>query len=326
MKLTKKWAKKNISMSKRRKGEIGKGILVNGAVICIEVVAISLSLISGLADQGYGDNVNATVNATVNAPKYATGTFNASIDVSLITGFNSGQFDLTFNSSVVNVTDVKDGEINGEAVPIFMWNFLDADTIKVLVNMPMDMGVNGSGYLAEVEFEVKGRSGDKSNLNISGLLVDTEAKKIDADWLGSEVRIRQTVVSVEAPVYVAGTFNATVKIDNVTDFNTGQFDLSFNSSVVNVIDVKDGEIDGEAVPIFMWNFVDADTVKVLVNMPMSVGVNGSGYLAEVEFEVKGEEGEKSKLDISNELLMDTEAKEIDAGWINAEIRIGAVVE
>jgi len=163
-------------------------------------------------------------------------------------------------------------------------------------------------------------------LNISGLLVDTEAKKIDADWFDSEVTIRRTVVSVEAPEYVSGTFNATVMIDNVTDFNTGQFDLIFNSSVVNLTDVKDGEISGKAVSIFMWNFVDADTVKVLVNMPMGVGVNGSGYLAEVEFEVKGEEGEKSKLDISNELLVDTEAKEIDAGWINAEIRIGAVVE
>ncbi len=309
-------------MSERRKGKIGKGILVNSAVVCIAVLAISLLLIPGLAAQGNGD----TVNVTVTAPEYATGTFNASIDVSSVTGLNSGQFDLSFDSDVVNVTDVKEGGINGEAVPIFMWNFVDADTVKVLVNIPMDVGVNGSGYLAKVMFEVKGRNGDKNNLNISGLLVDTEAKEIDADWFGSEVTIRQTVVSVEAPEYVSGTFNATVKIDNATDFNTGQFDLTFNSSVVNVTGVKEGEINGEAVPIFMWNFVDADTVKVLVNMPMGVGVNGSGYLAEVEFEVKGEEGEKSMLDISNELLVDTEAKEIDAGWINAEIRIGTVVE
>ncbi len=322
MELTKKGGANDRSMSKRRKDKIGEGVLVNCAVVCIAVLAVSLSLIPGLAAQGDG----ASVNVTVNAPEYVTGTFNAGIDVDIIMGFNSGQFDLTFDSSVVNVTDVRGGEINGEAVPIFMWNFVDADTIKVLVNMPMDVGVNGSGYLAEVEFEVKGRSGDKSNLNISGLLVDTEAKEIDADLFGGEVTIRRTVVSVAAPEYVSGTFNATVRIDNVTDFNTGQFDLTFNSSVVNVTNVKDGKIRGEAVAIFMWDSVDADTVKVLVNMPMGVGVNGSGYLAEVEFEVKGEEGEKSKLDISNELLVDTKAKEIDAGWINAEIRIGTVAE
>jgi hypothetical protein len=35
-------------------------------------------------------------------------------------------------------------------------------------------------------------------------------------------------VRVNAPEYVAGTFNATIDVDNVTDFNSGQFDLSFN--------------------------------------------------------------------------------------------------
>ncbi len=98
-------------------------------------------------------------------------------------------------------------------------------------------------------------------------------------------------VQVNAPEYVAGTFNATIDVVNVTDLNSGQFDLSFNSSVVNVTDVKAGEIDGVAVPIFMWHFFDADTVRVLISMPMDVGANGSGSLAEIEFEEKGNSGE-----------------------------------
>jgi len=92
-------------MSKRRKDNIEKGVLVNCTVVCIAVAAISLSLISGLAAQGDGDNANVTVNA----PEYVTGTFNASIDVDSITSFNSGQFDLTFDLSVVNVTNVRGG-------------------------------------------------------------------------------------------------------------------------------------------------------------------------------------------------------------------------
>ena len=303
-------------MSKRRKDKIERGVLIRGAVICIAVAAISFSLIPGLAAQGTGD----TVKVTVNAPAYVEETFNVTIDVDNVTEFNSGQFDLSFNSSVLNVTDVKDGEIDGKAVPILLWNFVDAETIRALVSMPMDVGVNGSGYLAEVEFEVKGKSGDKSKLDISGLLVDTEAKEIDADWYGDEVTVPRTVVTVDAPESVSGSFNATLRIDNVTDLNSGQFDLSFNSSIVNVTDVKDGEIDGKAVPIFIWNFVDADTVRVLVSMPMGVGVNGSGYLAEVAFEVKGRGGDKSNLDISG-LLVDTEAKEIDTDWYGDEVTI-----
>jgi hypothetical protein len=88
---------------------------------------------------------------------------------------------------------------------------------------------------------------------------------------------------VNAPAYVEGTFNATIDVANVTDLNSGQFDLSFNSSVVNLTTVRDGEIDGLAVPIFMWNFFDADTVRVLISIPKDVGVNGSGYLTEIEF-------------------------------------------
>ena len=122
------------------------------------------------------------VEARVNAPEYVAGTFNATIDVANVTDFNSGQFDLSFNSSVVNVTDVKEGEIGGVAVPIFMWNFFDADTVRVLISIPKDVGVNGSGYLTEIKFEVKGNSGEKSTLNISNeMLVDTKAKKIDAE-------------------------------------------------------------------------------------------------------------------------------------------------
>jgi hypothetical protein len=128
-------------------------------------------------------------------------------------------------------------------------------------------------------------------------------------------------VRVNAPESVDGTFNATIDVANVTDLNSGQFDLSFNSSVVNVTDVKEGEIDGVAVPIFMWNFFDTDTVRVLVCMPMDVGVNGSGYLAKIEFEVKGNSGEKSTLNISNEMLVDTKAKKIDAEWYDDEVTV-----
>ncbi|RCV65572.1 Cohesin domain-containing protein [Methanophagales archaeon] len=128
-------------------------------------------------------------------------------------------------------------------------------------------------------------------------------------------------VLVNAPEHVAGTFNATIDVVNVTDFNSGQFDLSFNSSVVNVTEVNEGEIDGVAVPIFMWNFFDADTVRVLVSMPMDVCANGSGSLAGIEFEVKGNSGGKSTLNISNEMLVDTKAKKIDAKWYGDAVTV-----
>ncbi|NQE05887.1 hypothetical protein C5S32_08450 [ANME-1 cluster archaeon GoMg1] len=296
-----------------------KSSMVGTAVllVLIAMVFAALAFVPAIASAAQEE-----VEVRVNAPAYVEGTFNATIRIDSVTDLSSGQFDLSFNSGVVNITNVKEGEIDGVAVPIFMWHFFDADTVRVLVCMPMDVGANGSGSLAEIEFEVKGNGGEKSALNISNeMLVDTKAKKIDAEWYDDEVTVLGTKVSVNAPAYVEGTFNATIRIDSVTDLSSGQFDLSFNSGVVNVTEVKEGEIDGVAVPIFMWNFFDADTVRVLICMPMDVGVNGSGYLAEIEFEVKGNSGEKSTLDLSNRQLVDTKAKKIDAEWYDGEVTV-----
>jgi len=496
-------------MSKSRKDKIEKSLLVKGAVICFAIVAISFSLISGLAAQGTGD----TVNVSVNVPEYVEGTFNASIDVDSITDFNSGEFDLSFNSSVVNVTGVKDGKINRANVPIFNWDFIDADTVKVLVKLPGAEGASGSGNLAEIEFEVKGKGGDKSKLDISKVLLsDTSGvKEIEAEWYDAEVTvgaaelpnmtmtvtpgaipvsvptlvtinvtdgttgapingaivkisklpwwpgesnttingecsfnvtsnypgsidvdvtapgyndasaelivatgptlaweiepptsveqgdnvtfdlcfsepasyvisiknssglvvtswsgtekdpepvtwtmttsdalgdytieitiedvvvatrmftvsepIERVLVTVNAPEYVekGGTFIVTIEVETVTDLNAAQFDLSFNSSVVNVTDVKDGKINGANVTIFDWRLnPDKDTARVIIMMPIGEGVSGSGYLAEVEFEMKGEAGEKSELKFSNGKLVDSEAKEIAAKWIGDEVTV-----
>ena len=304
-------------MNKRRKDEIEKNVLVRGAVICIAIAAISFSLISGLAAQGTG--------VTVNAPEYVEGTFNASIDVDSVTGFNSGQFDLAFDSSVVNVTDVTDGSLDGETIPVSDWERLDNDTIRVILDVSGIAGVSGSGDLATICFAVVGATGAKSTLNISnGLLVNTEAEAILAEWINDEVTVgtMPVQVTVNAPEYVEGTFDASIDVDSVADFNSGQFDLAFDSSVVNVTDVVDGSLDGEAIPVSDWERLDNDTIRVILDVLGIAGVNGSGNLATISFEVVGATGAKSALDISNGLLVNTEAEATPAEWIDDEVIVG----
>ena len=308
-------------MSKRKKNKIEKGVLVNGAVICFAMVVISFSLIPGLAAQGAGDSVNVTVNA----PGYAEGTFNASIDVESVTNFNSGQFDLAFDSSVVNVTDVTDGSLDGETIPVSDWERLDNDTIRVILDVSGIEGVNGSGNLATICFAVVGATGAKSMLNISkGLLVNTDAEAIPAEWIDDAVTVgsMSVQVSVNAPEYVEGTFDASIDVDSVTNFNSGQFDLAFDSSVVSVTDVADGSLDGEAIPVSDWDRLDNDTIRVILDVSGIAGVNGSGNLATITFAVVGKTGAKSVLDISNGLLVNTEAEAIPGEWIDDEVTVG----
>jgi len=150
-----------------------------------------------------------------------------------------------------------------------------------------------------------------NKLSIPGIAVLLILAAIAVTSLAVTPVVAQPVeVRVNAPEYVeeGATFVATIDVDSVTDFNSAQFDLSFDSSVVEVIYIKDGEINGEEVPIFGWSFMDAETVRPIVMMGQGEGVSGSGYLAEIEFEVKGDEGDVSVLNISNGMLMDKKGK------------------
>jgi len=110
-------------------------------------------------------------------------------------------------------------------------------------------------------------------------------------------------------------------VDNVIDFNLGQFDLSFNSSVVNVTDVVDGNLDGTAVSVDEWVFVDKDTIRVILELSGITGVSGSGYLVKICFDVNGEEGDESVLDISNGILYNNKEGEIPVEWFDDKVSV-----
>jgi hypothetical protein len=143
-------------------------------------------------------------------------------------------------------------------------------------------------------------------------------------------------VNASEEVEEGESFVVTIDIKDVTDFTSGQFDLSFDSSVVDAddTDVTEGNINGVTIPILMSKVVDSGTIRVThLMLPIGTAVSGSGYLAKIEFEVKGEGGAECMLNISNGQLVkivkgdkwDTK-EEIPATWIDAEIRIGGEEE
>ena len=161
-----------------------------------------------------------------------------------------------------------------------------------------------------IHFRVKDNDGQWSEFDTTSLTIKSGGNEIAR-------------VEVNAAEYVGEgeSFEATIDVDSITNFNSGQFDLSFDSSVVKVTDVVDGRIAGEVIPAVRWVFIDENTIRVLVAMPEIKGVSGSGYLAKVIFKAVGKGGEKSVLDISKGLLVNTEAEEIPVEWIDDEVRI-----
>jgi hypothetical protein len=142
-------------------------------------------------------------------------------------------------------------------------------------------------------------------------------------------------VIVNAPEFVSGTFDVTIDIYNVVDLTSGNFDLYFDPDVVNALDVESGNIDGTEVPLGMCRVMD-DKVIVTIKLPDAGLVSGSGYLATIGFEVAGNDGDTSALEVSDGELFSyiqygsilhgyegsTGDKEINVDWSGDVVTVG----
>ena len=139
------------------------------------------------------------------------------------------------------------------------------------------------------------------------------------------------LVSVEAPQGVdsGSTFTVRVSVGEVTDFDVGQFDISFDTSVLAIDNITpgvgftDGSIGGTTIPIAATAQRSAGTVRVVLNVPGVPGVSGSGYLSEVHFRVIGSDGSSSPIDLTNVLLGDNTANEIPSLPQGASVVVGS---
>ena len=134
-------------------------------------------------------------------------------------------------------------------------------------------------------------------------------------------------VMVNAPEFVSGTFEVTIDIEDVTNLDSGQFDLSFDPDVVSFVDVEPGSVDDTEVPTEgKWRLMEGGIVRVTFNLPGADGVSGSGYIARIIFEAVGAQGDASTIDISEGLLVDIEALKIPADWFNDTMTIGTATQ
>ena len=130
--------------------------------------------------------------------------------------------------------------------------------------------------------------------------------------LMNPVTAHQTNVNINAPEKAVDNFSVTIDIENVTDLDSGQFDLHFNPALVCVTSIDDGTIDKTIIPINNWALVKKNTIRVLFNIPDIDGVSGSGTLATIHFKtiVPGD----CIIDMSDGLLVNNMAQVIPANW------------
>jgi len=146
---------------------------------------------------------------------------------------------------------------------------------------------------------------------------------------------QEAEVSVNAPEYVEEkeTFDVTIDVEGIADFNSGMFDLTFDHKVVKVDDVTDGRIDDTEIPVAMWAPMDSDTIKVMLELSGDTTASGSGYLAGITFKVEGDAGDESALEIAEGELVkyvfeDERAtpEAIEVNWNGALVKVAVEEE
>ena len=158
------------------------------AVGLIVIIVLAVVLTGGSSPNG-GSGLTVSIDAP--AEVSAGGELTVRVAVGEVVDFDSANYDITYDSDVLEVTGVGNGSIGNTTIPILNWNF-DQSKVRVINNVPGLPGVNGSGYLAEVYFNVVGSSGDSSDLKFDGscVLYTIEVVQIEAQWADGSVRVK----------------------------------------------------------------------------------------------------------------------------------------
>lgn len=159
---------------------------------------------------------------------------------------------------------------------------------------------------------------------LSTLVIACESKPAQSNesQLPLNIELNGPVVSISAPEEVSEAFDVSVDINNIAELDSGQFDLCFDSQVIEAIDVNNGSIGETVIPVDMWQSIDTNTIRVLFNLTGVDGVTGSGNLATIHFNTTGTGGDSSIIEISDGLLVDNEANEIsEVNWLEDTVHL-----
>ena len=158
----------------------------------------------------------------------------------------------------------------------------------------------------------------------------------------SVAQVSAVTVTVNAPEYVqkGQTFEATIDIDYIENFNAATLYISFDPNVLKVRSVeecvKDGEIGGTKIPVDTCDFIDSGEILVMLELEEAdATVSGSGYLTKIEFEVVGKEDAESEINIGENSEIVTLVEEegghkipeaVTTTFSGATVRVGYAID
>ncbi|GAB6273277.1 MAG: hypothetical protein STSR0004_01400 [Peptococcaceae bacterium] len=166
--------------------------------------------------------------------------FTLKVTVTEVTYLDACNYDLFYNSSVLELEKVTGGEIDGNPIPIAHYkDEVWSGKVTVVQNIYGTEGVSGAGYLGELHFKAL-KAINKTGLKFqNGVLSDHNAQAIPANWVGTTLKIKDT----GGPGSLKGEHNQDGRLD-ARDITLIELMVLGRHPVTDTADVnEDGAID-----------------------------------------------------------------------------------
>jgi hypothetical protein len=319
------------------------------------LVTLSLALVTIPFSPVSANGTTISIGAPATVLEGETFTINVNVDA--VTNLASWQYAIAYNPAVIRVVGadggaegVSAGLIGPRVIPVSTWNFSPSGTQGALIalqTVPVLQPVSGTGYLAQVHFQVlPGTAGLSSAINFVDLpgatppftrgMWNNLGSAISVSWVSSTVNVTSAplTVSINTPATVTqgSDFVARANITQGTNLNAYQFQISYDPGVIQVTSVTAGLIGSTTMPVNMWApaLDTPGTIRALGNLPGLSSVTGAGYLAEIHFHVIGSPGQTSNIaftaapDFSNLLFNNMGSPITPVAWVGGTVNVASV--
>ncbi len=234
----------------------------------------------------------------------AGGVLSVTVDAGTVSGLHGADYVVTFDPEVLAPAAVTGGHIGPQAFPVDDWNVTSPGTVRVVQTFATGTSASGSGPLARLFFNVTTTVGATTTIELEpsqSALFDQGGQDIPAVWSGTAVTVvdpatARAQVMANAPplVQVDSVFQASVEIADVTDLNAASYYVTFDPTVLEIVDVTDGDVAGTVVPVGPgeWSEGPPGVVSIVQTLPGLIGATGSGSLSELTFHAIGAQGSR----------------------------------
>jgi len=284
-----------------------------GTITAIEGThTVNISASDAAANTAYDETANYTATTPVptlpvvlveDVTAAPNGYAFTSVMVKNVTGLGSGNVNVTFDPSIIQVIDVTSGD--GNALTVQNWDIDNTAGLVQITAWDAQESHDGDVVFAHVTLHSVRDHLSSTPLSISS----AELTNYDTYELITHTVATGTLDTI-APVVIIDNVEAAssefttalIMVNNASNLGSGNITVTYNTSVVHVTSVTSG--DGNALAVQGWNIDNsAGSVQILAQ-DGNTSHNGDVVIAIVTFHAVGEYPDSTPLAISSSELID----------------------